>query len=99
MVLTAPNCKDFSGQDKHFNGDVVIHTKGDNDNNNIYYLYLCCIRKETFNMKIAESKIKAIGKAIGVTIKVDKSLDKFSNVVPDKMKENAKILANTKLSH
>lgn len=50
-------------------------------------------------MKIAESKIKAIGKAIGVTIKVDKSLDKFSNVVPDKMKENAKILANTKLSH
>ncbi|MDY0905791.1 hypothetical protein [Pedobacter sp. CFBP9032] len=46
-------------------------------------------------MKIAESKIKAIG----VTIKVDKSLDKFSNVVPDKMKENAKILANTKLSH
>lgn len=49
-------------------------------------------------MKIATSKIKAIGKALGVNLKVDKTLDKFSKVVPDKMKENEKMLSNSNLT-
>lgn len=49
-------------------------------------------------MKISTSKIKAIGKVLGVNLKVDKTLDKFSKVVPDKMKENEKMLSNSNLT-
>lgn len=66
--------------------------------NKLLYLYLYNIRKETFNMKIATSKIKAIGKAVGLNLKIDKTLDKFSKVVPDKMKENQRYLSNSKLT-
>lgn len=49
-------------------------------------------------MKIAASKIKAIGKSVGLNLKIDKSLDKFSKIVPDKMKENQQYLSNSKLT-
>ena len=49
-------------------------------------------------MKITTKKIKEAGKNLGVKITLDKTLDKFSNLVPDKMKENDELLANTVFS-
>lgn len=45
-----------------------------------------------------EKKIKAIGVLFGVKITVDKSLDKLSKVMPKKMEETDKLLANSSLN-
>jgi hypothetical protein len=50
-------------------------------------------------MRTTSKKIKEIGKALGVNLKVDKTLDKISNIVPEKMKETDKLLSNSKFNH
>ncbi len=45
--------------------------------------------------KAAKKKLMEIGKSLGVTLVVDKTLDKYSKILPPKAEETDKLLANS----
>lgn len=49
-------------------------------------------------MRIVVKKVRAISKDLGVSAKIDRTLNKFAQIVPDKLKENKDILSNTKFN-
>lgn len=44
---------------------------------------------------ITKKRIKEIGKILGVNLTIDKTLSKYSKVVPPKIEESNKLLANS----
>ncbi len=49
-------------------------------------------------MKKQEKKIIKFAKTLGLDLTFDKSLDKYSKILPPKMEETEKLLANSNLS-
>lgn len=47
--------------------------------------------------KINRKKAIALGKTFGLNLKFDKSLDKYSKILPPKMEEIDRLLANSDL--
>lgn len=46
---------------------------------------------------ISKKRIKEIGKSLGVNLTFDKTLDKYSKIVPEKIEQSNKLFANAKL--
>lgn len=63
------------------------------------YVYNCIFvrhhKRDSIMKKISRKKIIAFGKTLGVNLKFDKSLDKYSKILPPKMEETDKLLANS----
>lgn len=50
-------------------------------------------------MKSASKKrMKEIGKLLGVNLTIDKTLDQYSRIVPEKVKEHSELISNMKFN-